>query len=506
MKSFGKINFGNLFLRKMSIENRKEIPLTGLYQSNQWIFPLFFFILNFILRFLRLTENPLSGDEPFSLYHAQMSPGMIISELTKGNNPPLFELMLHYWISLKDVSIGWIRLFPLFFSALTAPFLFLLAKDVKRGFFPFLVVLIYTFSSYHLQYAQEVRVYSLFGCLAVISMWLFLKIWRDQESLSSWIAFTAVNILMIYAHYFGFILLLIQTILVISTVENRLKNLKKYTVYVLIMLVLYAPLIPVLLRQFIFSGGKSKTWLASPDSAEALYNMLWKFSNKPVVTVIGIAILLAAVIKFLISRNKKLSVEIKLFLTWFIISFFGMFFISFKIPMFLDRYLIYGSFSYILLLAYSLQYLFPKKLFFITSGSILVALFGITFSLVVPVRRDAPLIAETVRKAQLNGYAIVICPQVYAPNFTYYYNQAYFKLVKENPLYSEMLRRLRKENIYLVYNHIEIEQLKRDKWLYIDVAASLIVPENQILEKLQSNHTLKIQENLDEITKAYYFE
>jgi len=487
-------------------KHRKGIPLSGLYQSNQWIFPLFFFVLNFILRFLRLTENPLSGDEPFSLYHAQMSPGMIISELTKGNNPPLFELLLHYWVSLKDISIDWIRLLPLFFSALTAPFLFLLARDIKQGFFPFLVVLIYTFSSYHLQFAQEVRVYSLFGCLAVISMWLFLKVWRDQLGLRWWIALTVVNILMIYAHYFGFILLLIQTVLIVSTAENRLKNLKKYAVYVITMIILYMPLIPVLLQQFIFSGGKSKTWLAPPDSAEALYNMLWKFSNKPVVTVIGIAILLAAIIKFLISRNKRLSVEVKFLLAWFIISFFGMFAISFKIPMFLDRYLIYGSFSYLLLLAYALQYLFPKKIFFIISGSVLVALFGITFSFFVPVRRDAPLIADAVRKAQLNGYTIVICPQVYAPNFTYYYNQAYFKLAGEKTLYSEMLRQLRKENIYLVYNYIEIEQLKPDKWLYIDVASSLIVPENQILEKLQSNHTLKIQENLDEITKAYYFE
>ncbi len=464
-----------------------------------------FFIVNLLLRAIQLTKNPLSGDEPFTLYHGQMQPSMIVSELLKGNNPPLFELLLHYWIGWKDISLQWIRILPLIFSALTAFFLFLLANNIKKGYFPLIVSLIYTFSVYHLQFGQEVRVYSLFGCLAVISMWVFLKVWRDQATLKWWILLVIVNSCLIYAHYFGFFLLLIQTILIFSDASLLKKSIKKYVVYVIAIILLYIPLIPIILQHFVFNENGSNTWLAPASSVEDLYNMLWKFSNKPVVTVLGIAILLSAVVKYILSKDKKLNVEVKLLLVWFIVSFFGMFIISFKIPMYLDRYLIYGSFSYILLLVYALWYLFPTAKGQLITSAVLVVLFGATFSLHSPTKRNAPLISGEIAKAKKNGYSVILCPKEYVTNFVYYYNSDYFKLIDTEPSCKRMMEKLANENIYAVWNIEEVEK-KGNKWLFVDVAASLTLPNNGIFDYLQAHYTLVKEELLDEVTKAYYFE
>lgn len=496
----------NLIL--LSCMKERNIESNPFRQFN-WKHPLvgatLFFVVNLILRSIQLTKNPLSGDEPFTLYHAQMQPGMIVSELLKGNNPPLFELLLHYWIGLKDISLQWVRILPLIFSTFTAFFLYLLANKIKKGYFPIFVSLIYMFSVYHLQFGQEIRVYSLFGCLTVISMWIFLKVWRDEAKLKWWIALVIVNSCMIYSHYFGFFLLLIQTILIFSDASLFKKSIQKYAGYVLAMILLYLPLIPVILHHFVFNEKGVGTWLAPASSIEDLYNMLWKFSNKPVVTVIGIAILLSAVVKYLLSKDKKLKVEAKLLFVWFIVSFFGMFVISFKIPMYLDRYLIYGSFSYILLLVYAIGYVFPTIKGQVIASAILVVLFGVTFSLYSPTKRNAPLISEEIIKARANGYSVILCPKENVTNFVYYYNVNYFKLVDAKPLYQRMFQKLSNENIFPVWHISEVKKAS-DKWLFVDVAASLTLPNNGVFDSLQAHYTLIKEEKLDEVTKAYYFQ
>ncbi len=464
----------------------------------------FFFVLNVILRSLHLGHNPLSGDEPFTLYHAQMSPSVIISELLKGNNPPLFELLLHYWIQLGDISVQWIRILPLIFSALTAFFLFILANKLKQGVFPFIVSLIYTFSVYHLQYAHEIRVYSLFGLLSVISMLLYWKVWQEFAPFKTWVLLVLVNSLLIYSHYFGFFLLLIQTLAWFWDKDTRRHNVRNYLLYILAMIVLYIPLIPIVLQHFILSDNTGKTWLAPASSFEDLYNMLWKFSNKPVVTVIGIVIIVSAVVKYILDKNKSLTTATKLLITWFAISFFGMFLISFKVPMYLDRYLIYGSFAYILILVYALDYLFVNKKIYELSSLLVIVLFGATFSLSQPTKRNAPHIADTVRQAIAQKYAVVICPREFTPAFLYYYDQKLFQKWTVNPLYGNVIEELKAKNIFSVWNVDDIKQTN-DKWLFIDVAAALTVPQNGILNQFDTKFTRTNEIQLDEITKGYYF-
>lgn len=466
---------------------------------------LFFTLLNFVLRSIYLTKNPLSGDEPFSLYHAQMPIQEIIAELLQGNNPPLFEIILHYWIKLGSISIGWIRLLPLIFSVLTVPFLYLLAHEIKKGWYPIFVVLIYTFSSYHLQFGQEVRVYSLFGLLSVISFWLLLRTLRQSDKKKLWMALLIVNSILIYAHYFGFFVLLIQTIFVFLLRKKTF--IRSYSWYVVGMIILYLPMISTLFSRFILNESDGKlTWLESPDSIEAIYNMLWKFSNKPIVTVIGITLLVVVVSKMIYQRKWKLSNEALLLTLWFSISLFGMFLISFKIPMFLDRYLIYGSFSYLLILIYALDDLFlSKKIMWMGSG-ILVVLFLGTFSLNVPSKRDAKLIAETVHEAVDDTYDVFIYSPEQIPHFTYYYSPKWFQLIDTQPLYKRIIDSLQAEGINFVWSENNLLDQTENKVLFIQIDKGTENDNHPILLQLRKerNELKKIQ--LDEISYGYYFD
>lgn len=467
---------------------------------------IFFFLMNLLLRAWKLTANPLGGDEPFTLYHAQMNPGMIISELTKGNNPPFFELLLHYWITGRSLALEWIRILPLIFSALTVVFVLDFGKILKNEKFAIAVALLYTFSTYHLQYAHEVRVYSFFGLLTMISMSVFYRQLKLQATVLRWILLILVNSLLIYSHYFGFFVLFLQTIFVFFQKGKWTITVKAYLIYVCAMVLMYLPLIPIVLDRFVFSSGGT-TWLTAPSSAVELYNMLWKFSNKPVTTVVSLLILLAAAVKFFIQKEKVISLEVKILITWFCFSFFGMYLISFKVPMFLDRYLIYGSFAYLLLLVWAIFYLTEYKSRF-QNGilGLIILLFAVTFQTQLSTNRDAIAIQQAVINAQKDGRKVVICPRDYTLNFLYYYDLDLFQEISVDPIANKQVEQLKSQGIYCVWSREELKSIESDsKFVYIDVAAHLINPNHGILDWMNERSRFENATSLDKITTAYYF-
>src|ERR1700739_1627735 len=85
-------------------------------------FPLLLFALNVVLKVLYLTTAAIGHDEPFSIYHAQFNIEDILHQIKKGvygNNPPLFEIILHYWIKLFGISPTSLRALPALFACLS---------------------------------------------------------------------------------------------------------------------------------------------------------------------------------------------------------------------------------------------------------------------------------------------------------------------------------------------------------------------------------------------------
>lgn len=263
-------------------------------REKPFLFALFIFALNLVLKSLFLTEDEIGLDEPFTIYHAQFPPSVIIDHLKGYNNPPLFELLLHFWIKLFGISPLAVRTFPLIWACLCPVALFYFGRkhfSLRAGVVSSLLL---SFSNLLIFYSHDCRVYGLFLLLSIASMHFYLglpALARPNKRII--VLYILSSALLIYAHYFGIFVLFFQAI---HALVFRRKELLRFGICVVTILILYVPHIFVMLSRMKHNVSKG-TWLGPPSGFESLYNMLWSFSNFPLITVCIIVLMVSAFVK-----------------------------------------------------------------------------------------------------------------------------------------------------------------------------------------------------------------
>lgn len=434
------------------------------------------------LRFLYLGSNDVAMDEPFTVFFAQADLPVLFRMLQEENNPPLFFLLMHFWIKWFGISPVAIRLLPCLFSILTAVMLYKTGKTFITREAGFFAAGLFALSDYHQLFAHEARVYALFTLLAVASMYLFMALASRFEKRRYTVLLTVVNVLLVYSHFFGFFIFLIQGLSVLIIPEYRKTILKYYAQSVAISCIAYIPYFPVFFSRF-FRSAVGGTWVEPPVISD-LYTMVWRYLNAPVVTVAVLCILAGALVKFItgIRRGNSFHRHTQLVLViWFLVPYLIMFLVSFKIPMFLDRYTVFISVGFYLLVSMALNYLVPGT----KPGMILMSVFLIMMAVTFHPRADNKRrLKETVHfiSDHKGGQTrVVICPQWLEYGFAYHYDKLIFSD------YKYLRNRLNREGVYPVndLSFLDTNNLSHaDQVLYFEEWSSLTDPGQSLLQYL----------------------
>jgi len=470
--------------------------------------PIFLIIFNLLIKGFYLLENSIGFDEPFSIYHAQMDISSIINQLAKGNNPPLYELFIHFWIKLFGISPISVRIPSLIFSSITVYYIYKIGKKFYSFNIGLIASLLYTFSNYHIIYAHEARVYPLFAFLSVASMYYFLDIINTHnQQFKTYVKLIVINTLLCYSHYFGFFIIIVQTLVIVFDRNLFSFHIKNYLKYLFFFFILYIPNIKVLYQRFIISSSNG-TWVSPPSGLSNLFDMLSIFSNKPVINVISTILLISTLIIYFIKRKKgHIKYKINPIVIWFLFPYLFMFFISYKIPMFLDRYLIFITIAFYILIAISAEFIFSFSKFKNFFLVIFVLLYVFTFSPKYFNKRPTEKIVNKTLELKNNNAnsIIIISPKHYIFNYTYYYNDSIFKITfKQNPI-DNLADLLEKDEVYAINDIEEIDLSGKKNIIYLDAAANFSYPNNNILPTLKNKYRLTENHNYN-IYSVYLFQ
>lgn len=487
---------------------------------NDTILIIILVLINFFVKGLYTHKGALSGDEPFSVYHAQMNIPSIISILSQGNNPPLYEIILHVWIRFFGISELSVRFPSLVFNCITIFFLFKIGKKFLNQQIALVASIVFIFSNYQIYFSHEARVYSLLGMLTSISMYLFMRIMNENEKDSTHISaykpsqsiypiltLSLVNTLIIYAHYFGFFVIATQYIFALFHISFFKRNSKRLLLSIGIMILLYAPNIPTVIHRFMASYGE--TWVKPPQGIESIYNMFWTFSNAPVVAVVVIVLFFTTFIKWVYQfKKQETNIRYVFIAFWFVFIFFTMFGLSYYVPMFLDRYLMPVSVSFPLLVGICTDYLIKKPRYNFVIPVITCFLFIITVKPDSYNKRDVKSLVAKIKSLKTQNTVVYFCPDWFELNFVYYYHPGWFKetAVKNQSALNEYLHA---DNIYPInhYQQIDTSSIAGvEKIIYIDAAADFVFPNNRIKQFMDLNFRAIEHIHIYDIFNVYVYE
>lgn len=145
-------------------------------------------------------------DEGYSVGHARMPWDAFWTVLTEREpNGALHALILFPWIRVADAE-WWLRLPSALAFTAAVPALYLLAKRLFGERVGATAALLLAANGFALQFAQEVRAYSLVMFVGTLSTMLFVAFVQDGRK-GQWWAWVGVSILLPWAHLFGWLVL-----------------------------------------------------------------------------------------------------------------------------------------------------------------------------------------------------------------------------------------------------------------------------------------------------------
>jgi len=458
--------------------------------------------VNLCVKILGISHNQIALDEPFSIYHSQFSISHIYHTLIEGNNPPAYEFFLHYWISIVGTDVFWVRLPSVIFSSVACGFWFMAAMYCMGLWYAVGCTFLFTFSTEYIYFSHEARAYALLLMVLAISTYLLVRLWNGEQKKSLVFAAAFFSALSIYVHYLAALpVALMGLVTVIRYIQKRDKGLLYYLLSTLLLVI---P-IGVLLFERLRAINVYSVWGVKPVWTQ-LYGFLNIFLNGRVTLVVLMLCILIGIGLFLSQKNKPFLPEGSQYVfIWgliFVCSYVGMYIISFKHPIFIERYVQVAIPFFFLLLGNLFSALINKHRTGKFVGLVVLLVFCLQAN-IYPSNERNPQKVVDLSKAFLHESKGPVCltPDWYDLNLAYYFNRDIFS----SP-HDELLARLAESNIIFVNNHgtLIFHGYMPSNILLIDTGEHFVTGRHQTLDLLLMDYDLERADSIDKQTTLYY--
>lgn len=256
-------------------------------ERNKVTLILLIFCVGLFLRLYGLGGESFWFDEKMSLYFSQQDLVSILNLPSyEAQIPPLYYILLHFWIGLVGTSEFAVRSLSAIFGSLSIFAIYKLGKylfNVKIGIYSSFILAV---SIFHIYFSQEARMYSLLTLTTLISIFFFLKS-LNENRLRFWVSYIIVSILMLYTHFYGIFILIFQFFYLIFYYRNKIGYGKNCLVaFFLVILGFFPWLIKFFeITPYILEGYSAIAWIPEPNAILILGTIVI-FCNSSVISLL----------------------------------------------------------------------------------------------------------------------------------------------------------------------------------------------------------------------------
>jgi 4-amino-4-deoxy-L-arabinose transferase-like glycosyltransferase len=229
-----------------------------------------------VLRFW--TRSDLWLDEALTVNIARQPVHEIPSFLRRDGAPPLFYVLLHYWMRVFGTSDLAVRSLPGVFGVATLPLSWLAGKRLGGKPVAWAAVLLVATSPFAVRYDTETRMYSLVALLTVLGFLALDRSLRRPQA-GNLVAVAVVTSLLLYSHYWS--LYLVGTVVLWLAYQSWWgrpawrHGARASLVASVIGCATFLPWVPT----FLFQSAHTGTPWATPASFSAMVNAISTFAG-----------------------------------------------------------------------------------------------------------------------------------------------------------------------------------------------------------------------------------
>jgi len=165
----------------------------------------FILVIAVILRLVAINQSLWLDEAIGALIVRDFSYSGIVSEFMQfDNHPPLYYLVLKFWVNIFGLSEVSFRSLSIIFGLGTILFTYKIAKKLnpfRDNFFPLFTALLITTSQFHIYYSHEARMYSMAAFWATLAIYSFLFLLKEGKNIAFWFLFSASFTAMVFTDY-----------------------------------------------------------------------------------------------------------------------------------------------------------------------------------------------------------------------------------------------------------------------------------------------------------------
>jgi hypothetical protein len=234
-----------------------------------------------VLRLIGISRYGFDGDELFSLRAAGSSWAHLLStSVHDKSHPPLFYAALKLWNALGPTDEAETRLLSVSFGVALIPVAYAICRQLqlRRADAAVVLILIAT-NGLLISLSQHTRMFALLDLTAAFSILCFIRFVEAPFSWEKIIFLTAANILLVYSHYWGWLVLAAQVLLV--CLQSQKKKAAVFLLSAVVVATSYLPwalMVAAASRQDGAFAGQI-AWMGSGTQGVADYAILFGMFN-----------------------------------------------------------------------------------------------------------------------------------------------------------------------------------------------------------------------------------